>query len=364
MMDFSRLSSFLDDFLTVGVPGFDCMVCRDGEEVYRHMNGFSDREAQTPMTGKERFNLYSCSKPITCTAAMQLVERGAVKLDDPLCEYMDEFAEMKVRTPEGLVPAKRKITIFDLFTMTAGFDYNTQSPSLLRCYDETHGACPTRVAMKYLAQEPLEFQPGAMWRYSLCHDVLAAVVEVVSGMTFEEYVQKNIFRPLGMTRTTFLLPAAELPTVAAQYTGSASYPNTVFRIPSAIQTYRIGADYASGGAGCVSTVEDYMKFLNALIRDGALISRATLEKMTTCHLSSAQLETFWGRETNDYGLGLRCPKAGGVRTDSGWGGAAGAFLGFDAKRRVTFFYVQHVLQAPNRERRPQISDFVREALAE
>ena len=358
-MDFSRLSSFLDEFLAAGVPGFDCMVCRDGEVIYRYMNGFSDREAKTPMNGKERYNLYSCSKPITCTAAMQLFERGAFKLEDDLCDYMPEFTEMKVRTPEGLVPAKRKITILDLFTMSAGFDYNTQSPSLLRCYDETHGACPTRTAMKYLAQEPLAFQPGDHWQYSLCHDVLAAFVEVVSGMPFEEYVQKNIFRPLGMTKTTFLLPAAEYPTVAAQYTGSGDQPG-IFRIGPAIHNYRIGADYASGGAGCVSTVEDYMKFLNALIRDGALLAGTTLDKMTTRHLSTAQLETYWGKDDNDYGLGLRCPKKGGVRIDSGWGGAAGAYLGFDRKNRITFFYAQHVLVAPTRERRPMISDLVRE----
>ena len=101
--------------------------------------------------------------------------------------------------------------------MTAGFSYNCYSPQLKNAIIETDGKCPTREAMKYLAKEPLLFEPGDRWEYSLCHDVLAAFVEVISGEKFEDYVKKNIFDVVDMKDSTFMLPEAEIETIAPQY---------------------------------------------------------------------------------------------------------------------------------------------------
>ena len=214
---FEKLEQILDQFLEIGIPGNDCIVCKDGEVIYRKQRGYSNREEKIPMNGNEHYSIFSCSKPITCAAALQLWEKGKFGLDDFLCDYMPEFANMKVVSHGGPVPAQKKITIRNLFTMTAGFNYDCSSPSLKKCYRDTEGKCPTREAMKYLAKEPLTFEPGESWQYSLCHDVLAAFVEVVSGMEFNAYVTKNIFEPLGMNHSSYLYQADVIEKSAVQY---------------------------------------------------------------------------------------------------------------------------------------------------
>ena len=157
---FERLREFLDSFLEYGIPGFDLAVYKDGKSVLRYMNGYSDFENKIPMTGKERYNIYSCSKVITCTAALQLWEKGLFSLEDKLSDYMPEFKDMTVRTDEGIKKAENPILIKHLFEMTAGFSYDLYSPSLKDCREETNGRCSTRELMTYLAKEPLLFEPG------------------------------------------------------------------------------------------------------------------------------------------------------------------------------------------------------------
>ena len=130
--DFSALAAFLDTLPSRGGwPGNDILVMFKGEPVFRHQAGFVDLEAGKPMTGKERVNIYSCSKIATCVAALQLFEKGLFKLDDPLADYMPEYADMKVREADGSTrPAREPIRIWHLFTMTAGFSYDLDSPAL------------------------------------------------------------------------------------------------------------------------------------------------------------------------------------------------------------------------------------------
>ena len=175
---------------------------------------------------------------------------------------MPEFEQMYVKTEDGVKKAENAITIRHLFTMTAGFDYDLFSPEFMQLREDTDSKCPTREAMKYLAKRPLCFEPGAKWQYSLCHDVLGAVIEVASGMKFEEYVKKNIFDVLGMKDSTFLLPMERLDEVAEHYVFDEEKKRAVPR--SKMPDYRLGSEYASGGAGCVSTVNDYIKFLEGM----------------------------------------------------------------------------------------------------
>ena len=355
---FEKLTKYLDSFLDMGVPGYDTAVYVKGECVYRRSNGYANLEKKTPFTGSERYNIYSCSKPITCTAALQLFEKGMYKLEDHLSDYMPEYKTMTVRGENGPVQAKNAITVKDLFCMTAGFSYALNTPHLERGKKETEGRAPTREMMKYLAQEPLLFEPGTAWEYSLCHDVLAALVEVISGEKFEEYVRKNIFVPMGMTRSTFMLPDEELCEIAEQYRYN-DETKQVENIGPHIG-YKFGSEYASGGAGCISTVDDYIRFLEGL-RTGKLIRPDTLKMMTTQQLSDECDRTYDSNESYGYGLGVRCP-AGRGRTDFGWGGAAGAFLAIEPTMEISVYHAQHILNPQNRLERKDIIAYVTDAL--
>ncbi len=362
-MNFPKLTALLNDFLKIGIPGYDCMVNVGGKNVFRKWDGYSDRAAGIPMNGKELYNIYSCSKVITVSAAMQLWEKKLFNLDDEVCKYMPEFTDMTVWTPDGIVPAKRRMTIKNLFTMTAGFSYNLNTEELRQLRKDTDGRCPTRLAMKYLAKTPLLFHPGDRYEYSVCHDVLAALVEVLSGTEFNQYVTENIFKPLDMKNTSFLFSPEECKRISGQYTGKVvDGQNIIEQIPADQNTYRIGTEYASGGAGCVSTVEDYMKFLEALRTGDVILKKETIRLMTQNHLTEEQNKSYWRNATSAYGLGVRCPKAGGVYTDFGWGGAAGAYLAVDPVHDFTVYYSQHVLNSPNHEDRVKVVDKIIEDL--
>jgi len=356
---FERLKKFCDLFLELGVPGFDMAVYKDGDCILRHMKGYRDLENRIAMDGTERYNIYSCSKVFTCTAALQLWEKGLFSLEDELADYMPEFKDMTVMTDNGIQKAENPILIRHLFEMTAGFSYECDSPQLRKAIEETGGKCPTRETMKYLAKEPLLFEPGDRWEYSLCHDVLAALVEVISGEKFETYVKKNIFDVLGMDHSTFMLPDEELETMAPQY----RFENgRAVNVGKAITTYKIGTEYASGGAGGISTVDDYIKFLEGL-RTHVLLKPETLLLMTGNRLTEAQSRTYWTNETHDYGLGVRCPKAGAQKNiDFGWGGAAGAYLAVDMQNAISIYFGAHLLSSPAQGLRSLLYRFVRAEL--
>lgn len=353
-----KLDAVLNGFTEMGIPGWDCIVMQDGKVVYRKMDGFSDYERTLPVSGKERYNLYSCSKPITCVAALKLWEEGKYKLSDKLSDYMPEFENMTVKTAEGVVAAEKPILIKNLFTMTSGFDYGVGWPIRERMRKETNCECATRDVMREFANVSLPYQPDAQWQYGLSHDILAGLVEVISGERFGEYVRKNIFEPLGMDNSTFLLPDEELDTISAQYRYNAE-TKEYKPIGPEIDVYKYGSLYESGGAGVVSTVEDYIKFLEALRVGDVILKKETIDLMTSNILTEEQAKTYWRTASHGYGLGVRTPKEG-VSFDFGWGGAAGSFLLVDRTHNVTMFYAQHVLSSPNGEGRDSFGKIVAE----
>ncbi len=359
---FEKLETVLDKIVESGIPGNDIIIYHKGKEIYRSYRGYSDRENKMPMNGKERYNIYSASKPITCVAAMQLVEQGLLELDAPLYQYLPEFKVMCVKSGNNLAVAKNQITVRHLFTMSAGFSYQTDSPSIMAAKKETNGKCPTVETIKYLAREPLLFEPGTMWEYSLCHDVLAAVVEVVSGMRFGKYVKKNIFEPLGMNDSTFLLPTEELDTVCAQYRYTEN-SNICENCGREIMYYKLGSEYESGGAGCISTVDDYIKFLEALRVGDIILKKSTVEQMCVNIFPAINNSHYWPKEKGyGYGLGVRCPNGISEKTDFGWGGAAGAYSIVDIDNDLTVFYAQHVLHSSAMDGRGAILECIVEEL--
>ena len=347
---FDNIKYILDKSAELGIPCSETVVFHDGKEVFHDVRGVRD-SVGTPLAAGERFNVYSCSKPITCAAALMLLEQGKISLDDDVSKYIPAFGSVKVSKNGGLFRAENKIKLHHLFTMTAGLTYDMESAEIQRGKDETNGICPTVKMMDYIAQMPLAFEPGESWNYSICHDVIAAVVEIVSGKRFGEYVNEKIFAPLGMTSATFLLPESEVDSLPEQYL--AQPDGTLHSMGKRIHRYKIGSAYESGGAGCVITVRDYIKFLEAM-RKEKLLSRETLDLMFRDHLNERQSAACWTARGYGYGLGVRVPDASGRRTDIGWGGAAGAYLALDEKNGISLYYAQHVLHSPNKNFRKDL----------
>jgi CubicO group peptidase (beta-lactamase class C family) len=209
------------------------------------------------------------------------------------------------------------------------------------------------------AKNPLEYEPGEGWKYSFAHDVLGALIEVVSGEKFENYVKAHIFDPLGMENSTFLHPLEDWEGFAKQY----SYDSETGQFLPAWRFWcHLGKEFAGGGGGCISTVEDYIKFLEALRVGDVILKKETIALMATNHLTEQQWAIYskkHGGGKYGYGLGMRTPYQNSNRTDFGWAGAAGAYASVDPVSNVTFFYAQHVLQSPNRPLRMWLYDTIR-----
>ena len=361
-MNFRKLTEFLDFLPEWRIPGVDMMVAVDGETVYRHQAGWRDREKKIPMAGDELYWIYSASKVITCAAALTLYEQGKYLLGDPVSEYIPEIKDLAVRRvrPDGqtvIEPAKEALTIRHLFTMTSGLDYDLNHPEILRTVEQTNGLAPTAEIAKAIMKRPLMFEPGSHFLYSLSHDVLAAVVSAISGMPFRDYVRKAIFEPCGMKESAFHLTDEMLPRMAQQYrfdeTTGASEPI------GPVNAYIFGPEYDSGGAGIVTSVEDYMRFARMMTRLGVadsgerILSPGTINLMRTDHLGPAQHADFdWPQFAGyGYGLGVRtmadrtASGSNGPLGEFGWGGAAGAYVIIDPVNRVTAYYAEHMLNS-------------------
>ena len=362
-MDFKYLEKFIDGLFENGFSGSDCAVSYKGDIVFRHFAGYRDVENKKPVTGDELYFLYSASKVITITAAMMLYERGAFLLDDEVSEYIPEFKNMNIKRFERngcftLTPAKKPIRIHDLFTMSAGLTYDLNSPSIQAVREKTNGKCPTVETVKAIANEPLLFEPGERFNYSLCHDVIGALVEVLSGMKFGDFLKENIFEPLNMTRTGFDVNDDILDKMACQYQWENWETRRLVQIPKKNE-FILGTEYQSGGAGLISCVDDYIKFSECLANGGNtksgknIISQATIDLIRQDHLNDVSREDFHKSSLADYSYGL------GVRTmvdkarsssnspigEFGWDGAAAAYTLIDPKNNLAIYYGTHVRNA-------------------
>ncbi len=339
------LQSLKDEY---SMPGCDLSVYVHHKEVYRHMTGYANIAKKQPITRDTLYNIYSSSKFITCTAALQLFEQGKFRLDDKLSRYFPEFEHMKVKTPDGGVKdAETPIKIRDLFKMTAGFRYEGYHDTSKAFYQDTNGECPLILLPKYLAQEPLEFEPSSAFYYSICHDVLGALIEKITGMKFSEYLQKNIFDPLGMENTGFYPEKLKEENLAMQYAFKGKGQPLVEEgcrnalVPPVMKE--------SGGGGLITTVDDYMKFQEAMCKGNIILRKPTIDLMRRDHLTPAQKKNYgWTGYGMSYGLGVRViidPAEMGTTaglTSFGWDGAAGSFSSVDPEKEICIFYAQHL----------------------
>lgn len=374
-MDASRLDALLDRLTEWRIPGNDCIIIKDGKTVYRHISGFAEIETGRRMRGDETYNMWSTSKPVTAAAVLTLLERGDILLTDPVSEYLPEYSDVKllIKTDSGkeLVTPKTKINIRHLLSMSAGFSYNMELDSIKRVREETGGRCPTREIVRAMAESPLEFEPGEHWLYSICHDILGGLVEAVTGERYSDYVRKTIFEPLGMNDSTFALPEQRLiDRMARQY--SYSYDRGCAVPTDNSVSHRLGSEYESGGAGLVSTVDDYAKFAYMLANGGTgmngerILSPRTVELMRTNAMSEQQMrDVNWPQLAGyGYGLGVRTmvsPSRGGSIGpvgEFGWAGAAGTWTMIDPDSHLAVFYAEHMLESQEEYITPRLRNVI------
>lgn len=373
-MAFEKVRQVLDSFMQEGIPSVDCIITIDHEEVFRYFAGFSDRETGRKLNGSELYLIFSMTKMLTCTCALQLYEQGKFCLDDPISQYLPAFATMQLTKQELDVEAgakvatgrsvgdhnvatqdqtaKNPITVKHLLTMTAGLDYNLYAPGLRAAMEE--GKATTQELVEALAKTVLGFEPGTRFRYSLCHDVLGALIEKWSGMSLGDYMHTHIFAPLGMTNTFFGIPkdAERLKSVPQLY----RFDEERKVVPTQLINYfNLTESYESGGAGLTSTTADYAVFLDALACDGMsktgyrLLQPSSVALMSQNHLTGQALEDFHAlHQGYGYGFGVRThmdnTESGSLSPlgEFGWDGAAGAFSLVDRENKLSVTYFQHV----------------------
>lgn len=353
------------------VAGIVAMIARRGEVVYEECLGQIDRESGRPMQRDAIFRIYSMTKPVVCVALMTLYERGLFQLNQPVASFIPAFNDLKVYAGEGesgpiLDNLAWPLTIRHLLTHTSGITYHWLEYGRVEAmYREAHLSdnIPLADFVDNLLKLPLAFQPGTAWRYGFSHDVVARLVEVISGQPLDEYLQETIFDPLGMADTGYCVGAENHNRFVTMY-GSVNVlePTTTItrwfgEAMMGASRYLAGAtdclesarhNVFRGGHGLVSTAADYMRFAQMLLNGGELngrriLGRKTLEYMTTNHLAAKLLPYELGGIPSlgqGYGLGFRMmmdlgqSDTVGSVGEFGWGGAASTNFWVDPKEEL------------------------------
>ena len=348
------LDSYLDSLKNCGVPGLDLIIRQDRRTLYRHMTGYEDVKGTRPISERTLYRLYSASKIFTCTTAMRLVEEGRIGLTQPVSDFIPEYADLQVQNPDGtLTPTSEPLRVIHLFTMTGGMDYNIGHPVI---QEAAHAPGATTLSvMRAMARKPALFTPGTHFRYSLCHDLLGAVIEVASGMTLGAYMKKVIFDPLGMQETGFDWDEPRVKRLADLFRFEPGTGTSV-EIPNVDD--HICPGFESGGGGLIGSVNDYILLLDTLANEGLtpdgyrLLKPETIAMMEVNRLSPDPLRDFVGGMNRlfGYGWGL-CgrvhinPAYSYGRSsvgEFGWDSATGMYALVDRKKHVSLFYSMHM----------------------
>lgn len=352
--DEAKMTAYLDSLLEVGIPSVDCIVYQDHKQIYRHMNGTVDGAKTKKVQANQRYLMFSMTKVQTMTAIMQLVEQGRLSLEDEVGKYLPAYRRLMVEKDGGVEELKTPMKIWHLLSMQSGLDYDLNRPGIQRVLKEKGQQATTREIVDAMVETPLKFVPGTHFLYSLSHDVAAAVLEVVTGMRFGEYLKKNLWEPLEMQDTFFAKPQNDgLERLAQQYIA-----NEKGIVPME-QTcnYQLSESYESGGAGLVSCTEDYAKLADALSCGGEsangvrILKAETVElikKNLLCEDAIRDIEVSMGRKGYGYGCGMQVlmkPEMIGSAAPAGifgWDGAAGSCIQMDTVSKTSIVYVQHV----------------------
>jgi CubicO group peptidase (beta-lactamase class C family) len=374
--------------------GASVLVAQGGREVYYHDCGLRDVAANQPWQRDTVARIYSMTKPVTSVAIMMLAERGLFHLDAPLSDFIPAFSDMRClvsgATSIDQTEACATPTLHQLLTHTSGLSYGFNPGVLGAEMAEQHiefrgdKLTMTQMADK-VAALPLAFAPGSRWEYSVATDVLGRVIEVVTGKTLEQFFIDEIFDPLGMSETRFVVPPAAKDRFAACYTPLAGNAFSVGKVDTGADTLRQldGADKSpflnpqiqSGGGGLVGTIDDYLKFTEMMRTGGAgLIGPKTLDFMMRNHLggdiASMGPRSFAEQPMEGMGFGLGGAvlldpgraRAPGSIGDFSWGGMASTAFWIDPVFDLSVIFFTQLIPSSAYPARPQLRALVHGAL--
>lgn len=336
-MNFEKLNDFLNrldrDF---GVPYYGCGIHVKGEEVFR-----TGTEAQSG----DFYRFYSTTKPFTGFAAMQLIEQGRLGLYEPVSRYLPAFGKLTCYRDGKIVPCEEELKIWHLLTMSGGFDYNDEFPEMLQLV-EGRELIASEELLSLLAVRPLSFEPGTHYQYSLGLDILGSVIEKISGLRLDEYMERYIFRPIGAGELTFYPSEEQKKRMCPQYSAEDAVREN---IPHNI--YLHARHFPSGGCGLCGTVDDYLLFLDMLANDGVAASGERLLRSETMNLfrtqmlpSRGQAELLANRaQPEAQALGIRVRPVGPLQGMYTGDGAAGAYCLADKEQGISLFFAAHVV---------------------
>jgi CubicO group peptidase (beta-lactamase class C family) len=357
----SAIDDFLNGEIDAGnIPGAIVLIQRHGQPVYFKCFGKRDVEKGTPMTADAIFPIHSVSKTITSVAAMMLVDRGKIALDDPVSKYIPSFAGIKVGVERkddsgkpvlDLVPLRRPINIEDLLLHTSGITYGFYGEGLVKAaYAGIYlGDFDNAEFAERIAKLPMAEQPRTLWDYGHSADVLGRVIEVASGQSLYQFEKANLLDPVGMTTTKFFLTD---PAERARYARPLAKDRHVERNPLHVTRWE------SGGGGMVSTISDFARYAQMLLNGGTLdgktyLSPATFAAMTTDHIGpgSGVARNYFYYPGDGFGFGYGF----GIRTDPGnavppppgslgeikWDGATGVYFVVDRAQDMFFVLMEN-----------------------
>lgn len=384
----SNIQAVLDDSVAKGIQaGVNCLVWKDGQEQGYWESGFRNVAEGTPFSRDTIVRCYSMSKPITGVAAMTLLESGKIDLFDEVSTFLPAFKDMTCMKNGKVEKAWRPLLIQDLLNMTSGISYGGDNDEahqhisrLIYCDGGLNQSAAgpnnitTRQVADRIAEGPLSFEPGTDYEYGMSADVLGAVIEVVTGMKFSEYLKKTIWDPLGMKDTGFYVPQEKLSRLSNVYKSSQGQAvgawggNSKGGQMEIFENCNLGiqADmtkdpaFESGGAGMVSTIDDYMRFVQMLCNKGILDGKRILKEETVKYMSQAKLrpnlqQCFdWKMEhwsgysyanLNRVCIDPGTARAITVKGEFGWDGWLGTYMSVDITNNLAICYMTQKVDA-------------------
>jgi CubicO group peptidase (beta-lactamase class C family) len=346
----AKMHGYVDQGSTAGVI---TLIARHGKIVHFDAYGKADIEAGTPMKANSLFRMYSMTKPVTSTALLMLYEEGKFQLDDLLDKYFPEFKDLQVYVSGSgdqtkVEPPKRKPTVRDIFRHTAGFGYGFGQTPVDKAYQDAkvmQGSLQEMVSR--LAKIPLLYQPGTRWVYSVSHDLQAALVERLSRMKFEDFVNARIFKPLDMKDSTLGIPAVDISRLTTSY-GVKDGKLAASDKPATSSYKGVG-----GGSSLTSSGRDYLRFVQMLANGGQLdgariLAPGTVRLMSSNHLPDGVWMGMGDSSVNTgtgYGLGVSVlvdpVRRGnlGSRGEFGWSGAASTHFIIDPEKNIIAIFL-------------------------
>ena len=381
----AAMQAYVDDRKLAGIV---TLVARRGKIVQFQAYGDADVESDLPMRKDSIFRIYSMTKPVTSVAVMMLHEEGRFLLSDPISKYIPELADPQVWVSgEGdemvTRPAAREVTIRDVLTHMSGYGYNIIPSAVSDRYVEKGIVPGSRTVpgqardlqdfVTRLGTEPLISDPGTAWNYSVSTDVLGRLVEVVSGMSFDRFLQQRIFEPLGMKDTAFWVAPENIDRFTVTY-GIDEQGRLTILDPIAESQYLRQPTLLSGGGGLTSTAADYAKFCEMMLNGGVLngvrlLSPTTIDLMTQNHLPEGEDYALYFAGTG-FGLGFSVTTdvpatlSPGSVGEYAWGGAASTIFWIDPKEDMFVIMMTQMMPSNIYPLREELKALVYQAIVD